>query len=73
MGVLQTGVSFWQDKVEVGADTRYFGCVFRRCEFIGVGPVEFDGCTFDEDSYESLVGAHSIQDVDFKGKTKRIK
>lgn len=70
---LQREASFWQDRVEIGENNRYVNCVFRRCRFTGVGPVEFDCCTFDEESYDSLIGELSIQDVDFQGTTKRIK
>jgi len=70
---IQRDTSFWQDRIEIGENNCYVGCTFRRCEFTGTGPVEFDNCTFDAESYESLLGAFSIEAVDFKGKTTRIK
>lgn len=72
MSRLERDATHWQDRVEIGQDNRYINCTFRECSFTGTGPVEFDGCTFDKQSYNNLVSAFSVQDVRFEGKTTKI-
>lgn len=58
---------FSEDIVELAPYTRYVGCMFNECEFVGCGPVRMAKCAFkkcDERELSEIPGVW-VDDCNF--------